>query len=72
LYTCNTEEKFPSEEQALVPISEIKSIVLNILDSKISQPRVKPSEDVVKIVKKTGKYDNIKSKVALQWNKSRV
>ena len=60
----------------MVPLSEIKSIVHNILQvSVIPNPtlatKVSETEEGCKknAVKKPGKYDNVKSKVAQQWNK---
>lgn len=69
--------KFPVEKEVMVPLSKVETIVERILDARTSGiPKpivtVKSQENVdmvKKSNKKPGKYDNVKSKVAQQWNK---
>lgn len=73
-------DKFPVQKEMMVPLSKIEIIVQNILDSKTSgipKPNafgiksVESLDSLKKTIKKPGKYDNVKSKVAQQWNKTR-
>ena len=48
----------------MVPMSEIRDAVRTILQEKSEKSNIVN----VPLKKKPGKYDNIKSKVALQWN----